>query len=243
VSVSFIVVHVEDPPGRRTQLWDLVRERLERLLPEAEICVGTDDSVPLNKCRALNEAARRAIGDVLILGDSDTWVSEDLLRGAVELVAAGEVGWVKPWNRKIKLDEPATEAVLALGADWDGRRRKDWRVEAPMNTWWAGPPVVFRAETFWDSGAMDERLSGWAEDDACLAWALKAFHGPAKVLRGDAIHLRHPRIERSGADLWPGQASREPNLALGKEYRAASRSPELMRQLIASRDETLAPSA
>jgi hypothetical protein len=237
-----VIVAFRDDDGTRTRLWDLVRERFERLLPEAEIVVGTDDSVPFNKCRALNEAARKASGEVLILTDADTWVSEDLLRGAVRLVAAGEAGWCKPWNRKLKLDPEATQAVLDLGEAWNGRKRKDWRVEAPMNTWWAGPPVVFRAETFWNVGAMDERLAGWGEDDACLGWALKAFTGRAKVLRGDSLHLSHPRLGRSGSDLWPGQTSRDANLALGAEYRVASRSPELMRELIASRDvPTLAP--
>jgi hypothetical protein len=242
VSVS-VLVAFRDDDGTRTPLWDLIRERFERLLPEAEIVVGTDDSIPLNKCKALNRAAREASGDVLILTDADTWVDEDLLRGAVGLVAAGEAGWCKPWNRKLKLDPAATQAVLDLGADWNGRKLKEWRVEAPLNTWWAGPPVVFQAKTFWDVGAMDERLSGWGEDDACLGWALKAFTGRAKVLRGDSLHLSHPRLGRAGADLWLGQTSREANLAIGQEYRAASRSPELMRELIASRDEALAPSA
>ncbi len=240
--LSILVAFRDDPPGRRTEIWNLIRARLERELPEAEICVGTDDSVPFNKCKALNRAAAQASGTVFLLTDSDTWIDPAQVHEAREFVEARPRRWVKPWNRKVRLDEPTSDAILGEDTSWAGVVPEGAGFEN-VNSYWASPPVVMTRQA-WDSvGGMDERMPGWGSEDAAFAYSLKAFYGKAQVLRGDAIHLWHPRIDQVGRDLWPGQESREANERLHQEYYRASNSAHRMRQLLAERSQALAPTA
>lgn len=241
--LSILVAFTDEPPGRRTELWDLIRERLERELPEAEIVVGADHSVPFNKCKALNEAAAQAGGTVLLVTDTDTWIDPGQIHEAREWVEHHPRSWVKPWNTKRRLDEEPTEGILAQGQAWDGRVPTGATFEN-VNSYWASPPVLMTRQV-WDSvGGMDEGFDGgWGSEDAGLAFALKALYGRARVLRGDAIHLFHPRIGRPGKDLWPGQDEQAANDELYTAYRRASRSAAEMRKLLAERQRVLASSA
>lgn len=240
--ISVLVAFRDDPPGPRTEVWNLIRERLERELPEAEICVGTDDSVPFNKSKALNRAAAQASGEVLLLTDSDTWIAPVQVQGAREFVEAHPRRWVRAWNSKKRLDEETTAKVLGQGSVWDGTAPAGATFE-DTTAYWAGPPLAMSRAMWDDVGGMDEGFDGgWGSEDAGLGFKLKAFHGKAQVLRGDAIHLFHPRIGRPGLDMWTGQ-SEAGNRELFLVYLKASRSPQAMRQLIASRDEALASSA
>jgi hypothetical protein len=240
--ISVICAFRDDPPGPRTELWNLIRERLGRELPEVEVCVGTDDSVPFNKSKALNRAAAQASGDVFLLTDSDTWIAPAQVNRAREFVQAHPRRWVRAWSSKKRLDEETTANVLAQGPVWDGTVPPGAGFEN-STAYWAGPPLAVTRAVWDDIGGMDEGFDrGWGSEDAGLAFKLKALYGKARVLPGDAIHLFHPRIGRPGLDMWPGQ-SEGGNKELFLVYLKASRSPELMRRLIASRDEALAPSA
>jgi hypothetical protein len=84
-------------------------------------------------------------------------------------------------------------------------------------------------------GGMDERVRGWGQEDSAFAHAVRTLFGPPVVLAGECVHLYHPRIGRSGRDLWPGQEAYGTNLALASEYLRAARKPERMRELIAER--------
>jgi hypothetical protein len=240
--ISVLVAFRDDPPGPRTETWDLIRERLERELPEVEICVGTDDSMPFNKSKALNRAAAQASGEVLLLTDSDTWIAPVQVHQAQEFVQAHPRRWVRAWNSKKRLDEETTAKVLGQGSVWDGTVPAGATFE-DTTAYWAGPPLAMTRAVWDDVRGMDEGFDrGWGSEDAGLAFKLKVLHGKAQVLRGDAIHLFHPRIGRPGLDMWPGQADGG-NTGLFLTYLKASRSPQAMRQLIASRDEAFAPSA
>lgn len=239
--LSVLVAFRDDPPGPRTEVWRIIRQLIERELPEAEIVVGTDDSVPLNKCRALNRAAVKARGSVFLLTDADTWVDAGAVHEARSVIEEHPRRWVKPWNRKCRLDEATTEYVLQLGPSWDGLLPRGARYEEAqqgINAYWASPPLVFSRELFASVGGMDEGFDGgWGSEDAGLAFALKALYGHAQVLRADAIHLYHPRIGKIGKDLWPGQDAQDANQELYVAYRTAARSPAAMRRLLTERRE------
>jgi hypothetical protein len=57
--------------GRRDQIWSLVRRRYEQLMPQVELCLGSDDHELFCRAKAINAAARRATGDILMLVDID----------------------------------------------------------------------------------------------------------------------------------------------------------------------------
>jgi len=75
-----------------------------------------------------------------------------------------------------------------------------------------------------------------AETDEAFARSLHVLVGrPITGQRGEALHLWHPRIGRTGKDLWEGQESDTANRELGNAYRRA-RTPEAMRALIDEQD-------
>jgi glycosyl transferase-like sugar-binding protein len=241
-----ILVPFRDSDGSRTMLWDFVRERLERLYPEAEIIVTSDDGQdPFHKTLALNRAARQATKDVFVIYDSDTLVDIDALRTVVKIVSADPMKWGRPYTQKVKLNEAATQAVLDAGAGWDGTL--DWRQygrpegQSGMN---AAPPLVVSRQAWEIVRGFDERFSrGWGQEDVAFARSLEVLCGPSlRGHRGVAFHLNHQRIGVSGNDLWPGQdvEGKKYHIWLMAQYRKA-RTPDQMRQLLEERDDGRSP--
>jgi len=233
VPISFLVAF-RDADGARTRLWDFIRERTEIEFPDAEIIVGTDDGDdPFHKTLALNRAAREATSDIFVIWDADTWLSPDAIRAAAKQVNEAPHRWVKPWQRKIKLNAAATEHVLSLGLEWDGTlNHRPFGSPEHSNTFWAGPPIVLHRSAWETVGGHDERFRGWGSEDESFAFALQRLVGqPISGQRATAYHLHHPRIGRSGRDAWPGQDLAQRNQELANRYRRA-RSPAAMRALV-----------
>lgn len=233
MNVSVLVALRDDSPDQfRIRLWDFVRARLTVDHPDYEVVVASDDGLdPFNKCVALNRAAAQAAGEVFYILDSDSFVRPEQVRTAV----AELEGWSRPWTRKVKLNERDTATLLGRES-WDGTLDALWiRRAENRNSYWAAPPLLLTRDLFYAAGGLDERFRGWGQEDTAFAWALKALSGPAQSVRGDCLHLWHPRIGKSGRDQWTGQEGFHTNRELAAAYRRAARSPEAMQELIASR--------
>lgn len=219
----------------RTRVWDFLRGHLERAFPEAEIVVATDDGEdPFHKTLAINRAAERAKADVLAIWDADTWVPPENVRAGLAFVQQNPNRWSRPWERKRKLNEEATLHVLGLGEEWDGTvdHRPFGRPELPGTPYWAAPPLLLHREAFEAVGGMDEVFRGWGQEDAAFAQALVRLVGRRHTLPGFCFHLWHPRIGRTGADLWPGQRNARANWERYRLYQR-SRTPDELRALLA----------
>ena len=234
--ISFLVALREDPPGHRTRLFDFVRARLEREFPDDELVIASDDGEdPFHKTLALNRAAHEAIGDVFCVLDADTWCDPRQIRIAAAALREDPFRWWKPWREKLKLNEAATEELLALGPEWNGELDPRWRFEN-RNTFWAAPPMLISRKAWHEVGGMDERIRGWGGDDEALSYALRGLYGPGDIVQGQALHLWHPRpLGRSGRDRWAGQDAFGPNMPIVSAYRRASRKREHMQALIEAR--------
>ena len=236
-----ILVPFRDSDGTRSQPWSFVRERLERLYPEAELIVASDDGEdPFHKTLALNRAAAAAKGEILILYDADMLVSIDVLKEVVEVVRANPMAWGQPYNQKIKLNEAGTQAIYDAGADWDGTLRwRDFGKPESQTTFKAAPPLVVSRQAWEIVGGMDERFSrGWGQEDVAFARALEVLCGrPLRQPSAEAFHLFHNRIGVSGNDLWPGQTAEDKryHIWLQAQYQRA-RTPDQMRKLLEERD-------
>lgn len=226
--VSFLVPFRDDD-GSRTRQWELIRAKLEATY-DAEIIVATNDELPFRKTAALNRAAEQATGDVFLVWDADTWCDPDAVLQSVHHASEGR--WGRPWNAKFKLNEAATEYVLGLGPAWDGTLdHRAFGKPENRNTFQHAPPLVVSRDMWEAVHGFDQRVSGWGQEDVMFCRALRVLVGQPKAVRGTAYHLWHPRIGKSGKDLWPGQYSDAENLALVARYKQA-RTPEAMRALI-----------
>jgi len=225
-------------PGNRQAVWEYVQSRYARFLPDAEICVGTDDGVdPFHKTLALNRAAERASGDVYMVADADSWAPSSSIEDGLRAVQDGH--WVRPWNLKLKIGQLDTGRVLE-NSDWNGEV-DDWmngpRRMENLNTYWAAPPIMMSRDQFEAVGGLDERFRGWGQEDEAFALTLRALFGRQVSIRGYCVHLFHDRIGRSGHDLWNGQEDNTSNLKLIREYqRAVPKGATAMQQVIGARN-------
>jgi hypothetical protein len=218
----------------RRRLWDFIRARLRVEHPDFEIIEGSDDGEdPFNKCQAINRAAAVASGEVFYILDCDTWVPPAHVFAALEGIRRDPGSWWRPYTVKVKLLKPATLAALEAGPEWRWNFDRRARHERVTN-YWAAPPLLIPHALFEDVGGMDGN-PGWGQEDEIFGQKLKALHGELSGILGHAVHLWHPRIGQSGRDMWPGQESFGPNIALARQYQRAARSEQTMRALIAER--------
>jgi hypothetical protein len=232
--ISFVGAFRSDDPDR-IRVWEFLQECYAKQFPNAEVVVEADDGEdPFHKTLALNRAVARSNGETLVMIDCDTWVPRtNVLHAVAELQTTGT--WGRPWNIKVKLGQIDTDQVLQY-PNWDGQvhgmdhpRRREG-----LNTYWAAPPQVFSREQYETVGGFDERFRRWGKEDEAFGLALRCLVGRPKHVIGYAVHLWHPRLGRSGSDLWPGQA--DSNKGLVHAYQQAARYPDQMRRII-SRQE------
>ena len=233
MKLSVLVGFRDTGDGHRTRLWDVIRGMLEERLPEAELVVGDDGGEdPFWKTKALNDAASRATGDVFMLTDTDTWVSDDCIRATAAGIEHLPRYWWRPWNVKYKLGQAPTEQALAGG--WDGSVIPGGLENT--NRYWAAPPILMHSDLWFEAGGQDDRFRGWGHEDDAFASTLKTLFGEPVVIPGPSVHLWHPRIGKSGRDLWVGQESAIDNRVLAGRYKTA-RTRERIMELIASRGQ------
>lgn len=218
---SFLVPFRDD--GDRWEAWGFIRERLDRLMPWAELCVGTSDAEVFNKCVAFNQAAAEATSDVFILWDADTWLDAEWIVRGLDLL--GTYQWVVPWGVKRKINADATRWVLEQGSDWPGLPSPEIiaRPET-VNRHFSAPPVIVTRGAFERVNGFDERFAGYGDEDAAFGIALKALCGDSRRLNGTAIHLFHPRERIAGSIVWSHQEKAKVNMDLLRRYQRSARS-------------------
>lgn len=223
----------------RFRVWNFIYSQYERFLPEAQIVVGTDDGEdPFHKTVALNRAVAGAKHDLLLIADTDTWCPSAQVREAVAGIEKAPNTWWRPWNRKLKLGPADSERLLQTQDGWDGTippgADHPGRWES-MNTYWAAPPHLFTREQYERVGRFDERFRGWGQEDEAFALSLRSIVGRPQRVFGTAVHLYHPRIGKSGKDLWEGETSPRANEDLVANYRKLVRYPDQMERFVRSR--------
>lgn len=217
--------------GHRLRVWDVIRTKLQNEI-DAEIVEASDDGIdPFHKTLAINRAAERARGDVFAIWDADTWIAPETVHESIAFVAEHPDKWARPYRTKIKVSEEATNWVLAQEA-WDGIiDRKRFRDVEAVTPYQHAPPLVLSRTAFETVGGCDTRFRGWSSEDLAFSHALTRLVGVQRSFDAVAWHLWHPRIGRSGHDLWEGQTDTDENVALAAQYRKAY-SPAEMRRVI-----------
>lgn len=237
--ISLIVPFREDSTGTRTATWKWLEAYYREHLPEAEIVVGEDDGMPYSKSVAVNEAASRASGYILVIIDADVLISADTIRECARRIEASKTAiWFIPFTTAYRLHRERSTALQAEDPK---------TVEIPMPTKYdcedsiEGAPGfvhILSRRAFDRVEGYDPRFRGWGGEDTSFMHAVDTMYAPHTRLSAPIVHLWHsrPGAGSSSSRRWDGQTERKRDL--WSKYKRAAGDRPLMRQVIGSRHVT-----
>jgi predicted glycosyltransferase involved in capsule biosynthesis len=222
-------------------------------LPMAEIIIGHDcqTHLPFSKSVAINEAASRATGDILVLADADCYILTDyVLYCAKEIRHARKLGrrlWFVPYRQFYRLSESARTRLLNSDpvnpVTFPEKLAPEDIIHDtnPLAGHWYGAMIhILPREAFDIVGGWDERFRGWGGEDHAAMRATDTLYWPHKTLPSKVFHVWHPMIGADGIKRsvhwkdrrWEGQADPTINNKLSWRYYHAFGKFEIMRRLV-----------
>lgn len=223
MKISVLIPYKPDH-GRRDFLWKNVKQRYQRLFPELDICIGRDESKIFNRSKAINQAAKKAKGDIFIITDADVVFNKDLIK---------EIGanihkhpWIIPFKNGYRLTKKASDKLIENGLkgkvqiDPGDIERIEGGLGALMN--------VVTKKCFQKVSGFDERFKGWGPEDKAFFESLETICGHHFRMDQDIYHLWHPQAEIVQREIPKQQA-------LYEKYLNATNNVEAMKKLIKER--------
>lgn len=239
-----VLVPFRAADNQRQELWDWLEQYWSWELPGAEILVGTNTAEPFCKTCAVNQAAARAHGDIIVILDADCLIDGEVVERCARRIRQSErldvPLWFIPYRHIYRLTDAATQQVLASSP------RHPLQFSSP-------PPLVDVESTLGSGfghrfgaliqimshaafnlvGGMDPRFSGWGGEDIAFVRAVDTLYGPHKTTDNDVLHLWHSKIGKDFKDrMWQGQDKPRNNDRLAMAYHTATGSPLAMRALV-----------
>lgn len=185
--------------GQRDIVWAHCRKLWEAL--PVELVIGTDPHPerPFSFARGINDAARKATGDIYIVFGADQIPEWERIEWAVEQLGTHQ--WCALYADTAGYDQTATTAIMN-GYSPERVQHGSW---APFCTGIIG----IRAESWIN---FDERFEGWGGEDVAWRMTLEALYGPTPDPTGTLKCLYHEPASK---------AHTENNYALIGEYMTA----------------------
>jgi glycosyltransferase involved in cell wall biosynthesis len=231
----------DNPHRREVFRWLLKYWKNE--LPDAEIIVGHSRGKPFCKTEALNNAAEKATGKILVIVDADAYLPGEVINYCADRILEEEENhlWYVPYRHLYRLTKEITYKIIQSDP------KDPLRLPSPP------PPeyiernghlsgyghrygamiMVFPRHALDIIGCFDERFRGWGGEDVALLRALDTLYGKHKTTNNDILHLWHPYIGNSyNTRAWENQDRPNLNSQLSNAYRRATRSPIRMRILV-----------
>lgn len=242
--ISLLVPFRTDNAERR-DAWVWLKRYWQHELPDAEIVVGHDiGGRPFSKTNAINQAAKRAKGDIFVILDADTYISGRDITHAVNRIRQARNQdvplWFVPYRHIYRLTQEASTRVLAsdpkdplrFSEPPDNEDVEDTTGSLFGHKFGALIMIVPR-EAFELVGCMDPRFRGWGGEDVSFLRALDTLYVKHKNTPNDVLHLWHPRHGQVWSTrTWDGQERPRANDWLAIKYNRATNKPEMMRQLV-----------
>ena len=228
----------------RIKTWEWLEQRWSYLLPEAELCVGTDTGGdPFSKSAAVNDAYSKATGDLLVIADADSWVEPSSLRTGIETASRKE-HLVVPWWKSYRLTQKDSESILQQQPDVRlpvTREMKDRAKDSGPAPDSAAMVLVILRTAFERVGGFDPRFRGWGSEDVSFGLSCWTLLGRNEYCLGEAYALYHarPHAKTEIKDpMWENMRvwRNDPgglNFELWHRYRRAQGHPEKMLALCA----------
>jgi glycosyltransferase involved in cell wall biosynthesis len=226
----------EDKIRKRSFKWLLKYWKHE--LPDAEIIIGKSNSEIFCKSEALNNAFKESTGKVIVVMDSDAYISGKVIEHCadriLEEIDRGHRLWYVPYRHLYRLTKEASERILESDPKHPYRfpeHPADCFIE---NAGDVAMCTVMPREAIEILGCFDERFDkGWGGEDIALLRALDTLYAKHKTTKNSILHIWHPFY---GANYktrtWAKQEVAGGNTQLANKYNRATGRPSDMRHLI-----------
>jgi hypothetical protein len=222
VSISILVPFRSDG-GERDRIWAWMRQRWTHAFPDAQIVVSDDGGKtgePFNEGRAWNLCLEQAIGDTIVVTESEVAFNHRPVADAIKLSQYGQ--WFIPLRyyqlnprhtmNLLSVDTPKVEISQPAAPDRLFHRTS-------LSPIWVLPRVALDTIV-----GFDERWQGWGWIDKATVAALDTLYRPHERFPGSVFHLHHER--ESATDCNPELTAR---------YLGAQGNATEMRAIIAER--------
>jgi hypothetical protein len=233
--------------ARRAETWNWLRCYWENELPGAEIIVSSDDHIPFCKTAAVNKAAEKAKGDVIVILDADCYLAGDVIEYCAKEIRKeikrGNRLWFMPYRHFYRLTETASLEILNSNpadpprffAAQPSKYQLEQSTATDIGHWFGALIQIMPKEAFTIAGKMDIRFYGWGGEDVAFMHALDTLYVPHKTVPSGVIHLWHPSIGSSAKDRkWVGQEKPGSNSNLASRYHRAMGDAGIMQDLVES---------
>lgn len=256
--ISILVpFHCSDENNQRAENWRWLRKYWKCHLPGAQIVEGEDwhaflHDAPFSKSAAVNNAAKKATGDIFVIVDADGYIEADaVLEAAKRIREARKRGhrlWFVPYRWFYRLTEECSRKLLdsspchPLKFSTPPHKHCIQSTEGSQHGHWYGAGIqIVPREAFDEVGGWDERFRGWGGEDHAAMRATDTLYWRHKTLPVQFLHVWHPMISPEGTSnellswrvrVWEGQTASGANDVLSGKYYGAQGDPERMRKLV-----------
>lgn len=223
-----VLIPFRSDHGPREKAFQWVLKFYEKVIPNAQICIGDCDTHLFSKSKAVNNAAKKATRDIFIIADADMIYNPKLITRSILLLKNN--AWVIPYTRVIDISQKSTESLLATEPVWPITMKIE---STKRRTRTFGGVNVVSRRNFEKIGGWDERFIGWGGADDAFCFAMDTMCGKHTRLEMDLFHLWHEPLKAKGN---PNYNS---NFALVQQYYRAYGKVKVMEQIINRRKKSL----
>jgi hypothetical protein len=239
--ISLLIPFSSSNPDRKAN-FDWLLKYWSHELSEAEVVIGESKGDIFCKGEALNDAARKSKGKILVILDADAYLSGDIITYCAIRMLEEEKNnlWYVPYRRLYRLTKSITEQIT--NSDPSNPYRPTLPIEDKdienhdkirYGNRYGAMIMMLSRKAYNFLGGFDERFKGWGGEDVCLLRALDTLYGKHKTIDADIFHLWHPFNGLNYEERrWDGQEKGGSNWNISKRYGRAINKPKEMKQLI-----------
>jgi len=212
-----------DDEHARIEALAWVKKQYRIKLPDYHVVIERGDPFrPFCKGELVNRGVEkmRASDDPVIVADADVWT--DGLPAAVRAVTCGVASWAIPHLEVFRLTKKATWAL------YNNKPMPVPPSSRPYDGVKGGGFVIAQRETLM-AVPLDERFTGWGQEDQSWGLALATMEGEPWRGTADLYHMWHPSPERHDRRMGSHES-----WALYKRYSKANGYPDRMEELLAA---------